>query len=38
MFAAFTTWAVFSAIGVEQAQDVAAAHLSTGDLVFSVSQ
>jgi len=38
VFAAFTTWAVVSAIGVAQAQDVAAEHLSTGDLVFSVSQ
>jgi amino acid transporter len=38
VFAAFTTWAVVSAIGVEQAQDVAGAHLSTGDLVFSVAQ
>ncbi|SDX94782.1 Amino acid transporter [Amycolatopsis xylanica] len=37
-FAAFTTWAVVSAIGVAQAQDVAVAHLSAGDLVFSVSQ
>ncbi|WP_033262088.1 APC family permease [Amycolatopsis vancoresmycina] len=38
LFAAFTTWAVVTAVGVAQAQDVAAAHLSTGDLVFSVSQ
>ncbi|QKV80564.1 APC family permease [Amycolatopsis sp. Hca4] len=38
VFAAFTTWAVVTAIGVAQAQDVATAHLSTGDLVFSVSQ
>ncbi|WP_020667732.1 APC family permease [Amycolatopsis nigrescens] len=38
VFAAFTTWAVVSAIGAEQAQDVAAAHLSTGDLVLSVAQ
>ncbi|MEV6905775.1 APC family permease [Amycolatopsis sp. NPDC051071] len=38
VFAAFTTWAVVSAIGAEQAQDVAAAHLSTGDLVQSVAQ
>jgi amino acid transporter len=38
VFAAFTTWAVVTAIGVAQAQGVAAAHLSTGDLVFSVSQ
>lgn len=38
VFAAFTTWAVVSAIGVEQAQRVATAHLTTGDLVFSVSQ
>ncbi|KFU78358.1 Amino acid transporter [Amycolatopsis lurida] len=38
VFAAFTTWAVVSAIGAEQAQDVAAAHLSSGDLVLSVAQ
>ncbi|MGW4059819.1 APC family permease [Amycolatopsis sp. NPDC004747] len=38
VFAAFTTWAVVTAIGVAQAQDVATAHLSTGDLVFSVSR
>ncbi|MEV6829461.1 APC family permease [Amycolatopsis sp. NPDC051102] len=38
VFAAFTTWAVVTAIGVAQAQDVAAAHLSAGDLVFSVSR
>lgn len=38
VFAAFTTWAVVSAIGAEQAQDVATAHLSTGDLVLSVAQ
>lgn len=38
VFAAFTTWAVVSAIGVEQAKNVAAAHLSAGDLVFSVSE
>lgn len=38
VFAAFTTWAVVSAIGAEQAQDVAAEHLSTGDLVQSVAQ
>ncbi|WP_203236927.1 APC family permease [Nocardia panacis] len=37
-FAAFTSWAVISAIGVEQAKDVAQAHLSTGDLVFSISR
>ncbi|WET77249.1 APC family permease [Amycolatopsis sp. QT-25] len=38
VFAAFTTWAVVSAIGAEQAQDVAVAHLSSGDLVLSVAQ
>ncbi|MGY6651853.1 APC family permease [Amycolatopsis sp. TRM77291] len=38
VFAAFTTWAVVSAIGAEQAQDVAAAHLPSGDLVLSVAQ
>lgn len=38
VFAAFTTWAVVSAIGVEQAQDVANQHLAAGDLVFSVAQ
>ncbi|MBB5959650.1 amino acid transporter [Saccharothrix tamanrassetensis] len=38
IFAAFTTWAVVSAIGVAQAQDVALAHLPTGDLVFSVAR
>jgi amino acid transporter len=38
VFAAFTTWAVVSAIGAEQAQDVAIAHLSSGDLVLSVAQ
>ncbi|MER6668701.1 APC family permease [Amycolatopsis japonica] len=38
VFAAFTTWAVVSAIGAEQARDVAAAHLSSGDLVLSVAQ
>ncbi|WP_394362637.1 APC family permease [Amycolatopsis sp. SB7-3] len=38
VFAAFTTWAVVSAIGAEQAQDVATAHLSSGDLVLSVAQ
>lgn len=38
IFAAFTTWAIVSAIGVAQAQDVALKHLSTGDLVFTISQ
>ncbi|WP_028921028.1 APC family permease [Pseudonocardia acaciae] len=38
LFAAFTTWAIVSAVGVRQAQDVSAAHLSAGDLVFSISQ
>ncbi|WP_223694994.1 APC family permease [Leifsonia poae] len=34
----FTTWAVVSATGVEQAQKVATEHLANGDLVFSLSQ
>lgn len=38
LFAAFTTWSIVSAIGVAQAQDVALEHLSTGDLVFTISQ
>jgi amino acid transporter len=38
VFAAFTTWAVVSAIGVAKAGAVAQEHLSTGDLVFSISQ
>lgn len=35
---AFTTWAVVSATGIEQAQKVAGKHLATGDLIFSLSQ
>lgn len=35
---AVTTWAVVSATGVQQAQDVALKHLPTGDLIFSLSQ
>jgi amino acid transporter len=38
VFAAFTTWAVVSAAGVDRAGTVAQDHLSTGDLVFSISQ
>ncbi|MDQ4504244.1 APC family permease [Sinomonas sp. ASV322] len=38
VFAAFTTWAIVSATGTEQAQSAAADHLATGDLVFSLSQ
>ena len=37
VFAAFTTWAIVSAAGVAQAQQVAAAHLVSGDLVFSLA-
>ena len=33
-----TTWAVVSAIGVAQAQQVALEHLATGDLIFSLSE
>lgn len=33
-----TTWAVVSATGVAQAQNVALEHLPTGDLIFSLSQ
>lgn len=33
-----TTWAVVSATGVAQAQQVALKHLPTGDLIFSLSQ
>ena len=38
LFAAVTTWAIVSAIGVESAQESALARLSTGDLVFSLAQ
>ena len=33
-----TTWAIVSAIGVAQAQEVALEHLATGDLIFSISE
>lgn len=36
-FAAFTTWAIVSALGVAQAQETAIEHLPTGDLVFMLS-
>jgi amino acid transporter len=36
-FAAFTTWAIVSALGVAQAQGTAVEHLATGDLVFMLS-
>lgn len=38
VFAATTTWAIVSAVGVARAQQVGLAKLATGDLVFSVSQ
>ncbi|WGW11852.1 APC family permease [Saxibacter everestensis] len=38
LFAAFTTWAIVSAVGARQAQAAGLEHLSAGDLVFSVSQ
>lgn len=37
VFAAFTTWAIVSALGVAQAQGTAVEHLATGDLVFMLS-
>ena len=37
LFAAATTWAIVSALGVRQASNVALDHLAAGDLVFSVS-
>lgn len=37
IFAAFTTWAIVSALGVSEAQATALDHLSTGDLVFMLS-
>lgn len=37
IFAAFTTWAIVSALGVTQAQETAIEHLPTGDLVFMLS-
>lgn len=36
-FAAFTTWAIVSALDVAQAQETAIEHLPTGDLVFMLS-
>lgn len=38
LFAAFTTWCVISAVGVERAGSVAAAHLDAGDFVQSVAR
>ncbi|HEX8865825.1 MAG TPA: APC family permease, partial [Lentzea sp.] len=38
VFAAFTTWAVVSAVGVARAGSVAQDHLAAGDLVFSISR
>lgn len=35
---AFSTWAVVSATGVEQAKAVATKHLEAGDLIFSISE
>ena len=35
---AFTTWAVVSATGAFQAQEVALEHLESGDLIFSLSE
>ena len=37
VFAAVTTWAIVSALGVRQAGGIAAEHLEAGDLVFTVS-
>ncbi|EHR52176.1 amino acid transporter [Saccharomonospora marina XMU15] len=37
IFAAVTTWAIVSALGVREAGDIAMEHLAAGDLVFSVS-
>ncbi|WP_199433690.1 APC family permease [Qaidamihabitans albus] len=37
IFAAVTTWAIVSALGVRDAGDVALEHLAAGDLVFTVS-
>ena len=36
LFAAFSAWAITSAIGVSTAKDISLKHLSTGDLVFSI--
>ncbi|MGO4147911.1 APC family permease [Paenarthrobacter sp. YAF11_1] len=36
-FAAFTTWAIVSALGVAESQGTAIEHLPTGDLVFILS-
>ncbi|MGQ4619077.1 amino acid permease [Nocardia sp. R7R-8] len=38
IFAAVTTWAIVSALGVASAKDAAVEHLSTGDLVFTLSE
>ncbi|WP_135452855.1 APC family permease [Mycobacterium sp. DL99] len=38
VFAAVTTWAIVSALGVAQAQSAAIEHLPTGDLVFMLSE
>lgn len=38
LFAAVTTWAIVSAVGVAKAQQVGLEKLASGDLVFSVSQ
>ena len=37
VFAAFTTWAFVSALGVDQAQSKGLAHLDAGDLIFSIA-
>ncbi|MDA3623936.1 APC family permease [Saccharopolyspora sp. WRP15-2] len=37
-FAAVTTWAIVSALGVREAGGIAADHLDAGDLVFTVSE
>lgn len=37
IFAAFTTWAIVSALGVARSQDTAVEHLAAGDLVFMLS-
>ncbi|GAA2171983.1 APC family permease [Agrococcus versicolor] len=38
VFAAITTWAIVSALGVRQAGEEGLAHLAAGDLIFSVSE
>ncbi|QWF84867.1 APC family permease [Amycolatopsis sp. CA-230715] len=37
-FAAFTTWAIVSALGVENAGQAGKDHLAAGDLVFSIAR